>query len=142
MSPVTQVALVEVNRASRKGMPRPSTVISGSINRPVPDRMRNRKEQMKSVAGWKRNRGRALARSDSSITSTTRKYAWTSHTVQSSTVSMPNGSSSRARMTSPVMMSLSPSMRRTAIMSASNACLRRKRRGWKSKNHRTRKCRM
>ena len=49
--PVTQVALVEVNRASDKVMPSPSVVISGSMSKPVPERMRARKLKMNRVAG-------------------------------------------------------------------------------------------
>ena len=73
ISPVTQVALVEVKRASKKGMPPEFTVISGSMSRPVPARMRKRKLLMNRVAGWKRNRGRVRARSESSMRTTTRK---------------------------------------------------------------------
>ena len=51
MSPVTQVALVEVNRASKKFMPSPSAVISGSMSSPVPERIRNRKEKDEQGGG-------------------------------------------------------------------------------------------
>jgi hypothetical protein len=47
--PVTQHALVEVNRASIKLMP--ETVISGRSNKPAPDRIRNIKDIASNAEG-------------------------------------------------------------------------------------------
>ena len=57
IKPVTQVALVDVNRASRNPMLPGATVISGSMSRTVPMVISPRKLMMKMTAGFSLIRG-------------------------------------------------------------------------------------
>ena len=73
IKPVTQLALMEVNRASKNGIYSICDVISGIINKPVPIKIRKINEEMSILGGLIFNNVKCVLAFPSSIPTNMKK---------------------------------------------------------------------